>query len=254
MNASTMNASPPHDAPLPPWRTPTRAMTYNIRLGIQRGLPALAQVIQAHSPDLLAIQEVGQRWIMGPEGDTTEAMRQLTGLEHATFAPCILREPDARYGHALLSRWPLDAIHLEPLPQRQDEPRALLHARVLHPDGPLTVLATHLSWLPSDRPDQGLLLLERVEQALAAGQRLILMGDLNEDDPHASWLDALKQRLWDADAAQARMTYPSDQPRHRLDYLMTNIAPWQRVQVTPEAHASDHYPVAASLLPQAERP
>lgn len=228
-----------------------QVMTYNIRLGIQQGLNAIAQTIAPLAPDLLAIQEVGRRWKMGPEGDTTAELSELTGLPYSTYVPCII-ERDAQgheqqYGHALLSRWPLTTLHLEPLPQNEDEPRALLHTSMAHPSGELIILSTHLSWLISDRPDQGQLLLERAKEAIAAKQRLIILGDLNEDDPSALWLESLKALMYDADHQLARLTYPSSAPRLRLDYLLTNIKPWQDPRIIEDQTSSDHFPLTATL-------
>lgn len=228
-----------------------QVMTYNIRLGIQQGLNAIADAISPYSPDLLALQEVGHHWKMGPTGDTTATLSALTGLPHAIYVPCI-KERDAQgqpqqYGHALMARWPLVPLKLEPLPQDEDEPRALLHARLEHPSGPVLILSTHLSWLISDRPAQGKLLLERAEAAIAADERLIIMGDLNEDDPSALWLESLKALMYDADHHLSRLTYPSSAPRLRLDYLLTNIKPWRDPTIIQDQATSDHFPLTATL-------
>lgn len=223
-------------------------MTYNIRLGIQQGLPALSQVIQRFAPDVLAIQEVGSHWKMGPPGDTTTTLSTLTGLEHALYVPCII-EQSARYGHALLSRWPISAHTIIPLEQLKDEPRALLQATITPPQrAPITIISTHLSWLESDRPTQGAQLLQLAQTLISQGHKLIIMGDLNEDSPAAAWHQQLLTTLHDADHTLRRLTYPSSAPRLRLDYLLTNIAPWQQPHIIEDAQASDHFPLSA-LLP-----
>ncbi len=218
--------------------------TYNIRLGIQQGLDAIAQAAMAcgRSPDLLAIQEVGSAWTMGPPGDTTATLASALSLPHAHYVPAILAG-DARYGHALLSRYPLTALEHVALTRLEDEPRVLLHARVDAPEGPIHLLTTHLSWLEQDRPAQGAQLVERALALDADGAHVIIMGDLNEHD--APWLSALRARFADADAAMQRLTYPAHAPRLRLDYLWTNQGQWGEVCVGPDAEASDHLALSA---------
>src|SRR6056297_1320435 len=101
--------------------------TYNIRLGIQQGLQAVAEVLQkAPGLDIVAVQEVGDSWQMGPSGDSTAHLAQLLGLDHFIHVPALTEESSdgsrARYGHALLSRWPLQYSTIVALPQYEDEP------------------------------------------------------------------------------------------------------------------------------------
>jgi endonuclease/exonuclease/phosphatase family metal-dependent hydrolase len=230
-----------------------RLMTYNIRLGIQQGLEPLAQHITAQQADVVALQEVGDRWVMGPSGDTTRDLSRMTALPHALHAAAILRthkdsDQLARYGHALLSRWPLlnPTVHL--LPIVKDEQRTILSVTLDAPSGPLLLLTTHLSWLIQDRPTHGQHLLNLARHEISRGRRVVIMGDLNEDDPQAPWLQSLRAITLDADLDAARLTFPSKAPRVRLDFLFTNAGSWRDVTVTPDPLASDHLPLAATLV------
>lgn len=221
-----------------------RFMTYNIRLGRQRGVDAIADVIHAQRPDVVALQEVGRGWREGPAGDTTRTLAGRLALPHHLHVPAI-DEAGALYGHALLSRWPIASSEVEPLPRGVDEPRVLLRAVIDTPRGPLTLLTTHLSWI-EDRPAQGEVLRQRALALAEQGARVVVMGDLNEHEP-TPWLEALREHLHDADAALARPTYPADAPRIRIDYLLSSHGEWREVAVPRELDASDHRPVCATL-------
>jgi endonuclease/exonuclease/phosphatase family metal-dependent hydrolase len=224
-----------------------RLMTYNIRLGIQQGLDPIARHITAQRADVVALQEVGDHWVMGPSGDTTRELSRLTELPYALHIGTILRREEARYGHALLSRWPLRSPTVHMLPIVKDEQRAILSVTLDAPDGPILLLTTHLSWLIQDRPAHGALLTDMAAHEIAQGNRVVIMGDLNEDDPEAPWLQSLRAIMSDADHDLARLTFPSKAPRVRLDLLLTSIGTWREVTVVEDAQASDHFALAATL-------
>lgn len=225
-----------------------RLMTYNIRLGKQLGLEPIAEIIRAHDPDLLAVQEIGDRRSEGPPGDGVARLARACELPHHHHARTIPTPggPGA-YGHALLSRWPLRDLTKTPLPRDVDEPRALLTALVDAPAGPLLSVSTHLSWI-EDRPTQGAELLEHITSLCERHptRPLVLMGDLNEPGP-TSWLAGLAQLLEDADARRDRPTYPASGPTARIDYIWARGGALEDVRVPHEPDASDHLPVLATL-------
>jgi len=232
-------------------RQPVRFLTWNVRLGIQQGVPALAAVVAELRPDVAALQEVGDGWTMGPPGDTTAELAAATGLPHHRHVVAIEEPPGARFGQSLLSRWPIEAAEVTALPQEVDEPRKVLTARLAHPDGPLVVVATHLSHLDEERPRQGLVLADLAARAAGeagAGVPVVALGDLNEPG-RPPWLLRLLQGFEDADAVEARLTFPAAEPRDRRDYLLVHGGTWSDPQVPEETEASDHRPVAAVLHP-----
>ena len=222
-----------------------RSMTYNIRLGIQQGLDALASVIRSHDPDIIALQEVGQNWKMGPAGDTTAALAEILGFEHHRFVPCIDESPHF-YGHALLSKHPILESKDVLLPKEVDEPRVLTQSRLDTPDGEIVLLSTHLSWI-EDRDAQGEVLADLAHALHEHGERVVIMSDLNEEHRPA-WFVRLLEVYQDADSQQERLTFPSDKPRIRIDYLLANQGSWEDVLVTEEREASDHLPLSGLLV------
>lgn len=228
-----------------------RVMTYNIRLGIQQGLEAVAAVIAEASPDLVVLQEVGCFWTMGPAGDTARELAELVGLSHAIYSPAIREarqghDTPACYGHALLSRHPVRHHEQWFLPQLADEPRTALFSILETPHGALHVVSTHLSHRVTDRPAQAVFLVERMARLGALPGPLMLLGDLNEE-PGVPWLRSLCETWADADADASRSTWPADEPRMRIDYLLAQGATWSDAVVLENADASDHRALMATL-------
>lgn len=220
--------------------------TYNIRLAIQGGVNAIAHTIQSWAvPDILAIQEVGLNWVMGPSGDTTSALAQALGLPHSFYVPAIKEEHpgggEAQYGHALLSRWPITDAQTVHLPQRADEQRMLLKTQIESPQGSLTLISTHLSHRSSDRPEQGQFLLDWLAKSASERPRFV-MGDLNATSEE-TWMQTLLSSWEDADGALDRPTYPAKAPTRRIDYILGQGATCLEATVLSERAASDHRPL-----------
>ena len=226
--------------------TSLRVTTYNIRLGIQLGTPAVAVALDRLRPELVALQEVGQFWTMGPPGDTSTEIAAALGFPNNLYVTAIWGEDAANYGHALMSAHPLEPIAYVNLPRKLDEPRVLLHARLSHPiHGDLHILSTHLSYKPSDRPAQGEALTDLALYLHERQEKVLVMGDLNEEgDP--AWMRRLRTVFRGADDALARPTYPSTKPRLKLDYILTNAGSLTDPIVTEDSATSDHLPLSTT--------
>lgn len=227
---------------------PTWAIaTYNIRLGIQRGLPAIATSLsKLGRPHILAVQEIGDHWRMGPPGNSCAKLSRLLALPHHVFVPTIVDDSQdsraARYGHALFSQWPISDHEIIPLPRHQDEPRALLRSRVQTPTAAIEVLSTHLSHRQSDRPAQGQFLHQWLDANPRTTDGRFLLGDLNAPCSEP-WMAHLLQRFNDADDAEQRPTFPEEDPVQRIDYILGDGVDLHRVEVASATGASDHRPI-----------
>jgi endonuclease/exonuclease/phosphatase family metal-dependent hydrolase len=226
-----------------------RVMTYNIRHG--RGLDGrvdlgrIAAVIEAHAPDVVALQEVDAFRTRSGATDQAEDLARRLGME-ARFAPCIVTG-DERYGIATLSRRPLGEHRQVCLPQgapaRFSEPRCALVTRVTWGLREVDVINTHLSLRRGERSAQ-LAALTRLE----ACADLVLVGDLNctpGAPPFRALLDHLRSTPW------AQATWPSRWPILRLDHVLYRgalAAAGAVVVGSREARrASDHLPVLATF-------
>lgn len=163
------------------------------------------------------------------------------------------------YGVALVSRLPVLSWHslrltsfwgrlpmLVPTPKGRlvpllvpDEPRAALAAVVQTELGPLTVMGTHLSFLPG----RAVLQLKRIQAWSRAlpGPR-VLLGDLNLPG-------ALPARLTGWRRLADEPTFPAHRPRQQLDHAMADgLERVHRVEArTVRGEVSDHCAVVIDL-------
>lgn len=214
--------------------------------------------------DLLALQEVDRGQPRSHRLDLTAVVADgaahrfvpaLVGTPGGTWRPAdgdALGEPE--YGVGLVSRYPVRSWHVLRLaPARvtapvllpgtrsvlwlKDEPRVAVAAVVDAPDGPLTVAATHLSFVPGWNAVQ-LRRLSRWLRALPAPR--LLLGDLNLPARAAGAASGMQV------LARAR-TFPAPAPRVQLDHVLgTGLGPVRDVQ-TPSVPVSDHRPLVVEL-------
>lgn len=223
-----------------------KLMSYNIRNGIGIGIDniqdigRIARVILREAPDLVALQEldsatlrVDGRYIPGELG-------RMTGM-HATFGRAI-GFAGGSYGIGLLSRTEPLAVRSIPLPGRE-EARVLLMAEF--PD--YTVCITHLSLTPEDR----LASLPIIREATDTCRKPVLLaGDFNTGNAAAvlAGLGGGFRILSDT----TRMTFPSDNPAVRIDYILGRGLPTSATvaesAVDHTATASDHCPLWVTLV------
>ncbi|WP_421741583.1 endonuclease/exonuclease/phosphatase family protein [Cellulomonas sp.] len=214
-----------------------------------------ADAVRDLDADVLALQEVDRDQPRSHGADLTVVAAEAMGAPAHRFVATLHGEPGlwtaatgdhqpavASYGIALLSRHPVRSWHVLQLPVLRrrapvrwpdarwptlvrDEPRAALVAVVEHPDGPLTVVATHLTYIPGWNRRQ---LRQLVGLLRPYPRPLALMGDLNiERDPavRTSGLRALAT----AD------TFPVAEPDRQLDHILGDGS----IQPTGPARAVD---------------
>jgi endonuclease/exonuclease/phosphatase family metal-dependent hydrolase len=205
--------------------TVLRVMSWNLRGAARPRLDAVVEVVQAHEPDVLALQEVrrGQaRRIAGLLGWRKPAW----AFKHNPYWPAWwLAE-----GLAVLSRHRLavhPAIVLTPSAGRRAfQRRILVPAEVLlDEDRRALVIDAHLSSGDDDAPraEQG----RHVLSILPGTLPTVLVGDLNAT-PRAESIKVLLAGgfvdAWPAGGApgETGFTYPANAPRRRIDYVMVH--------------------------------
>lgn len=216
--------------------------------------------------DLLGIQEVDRGQPRSAHLDLTAEVAAGLGAEHYRFAAALVGTPggswrpagdgedsEACYGVGLVSRLPVRSWHVRRLGAARvsapivlpgsrrvmwlkDEPRVAVAAVVDRPDGPLTVCATHLSFVPGWNAWQ----LRRLAGWLAElpGPTLLL-GDLNL--PYGAGLVSGLEVL-----ARAK-TYPAPDPKVQLDHVLARSVGPARTVETPVVDVSDHRPLVVTL-------
>lgn len=229
-----------------------RVVTYNIRHG--RGvddrvdLARTADVLRALAPDLVGLQEVDERVTRSGSVDEAAAIGEALGMHHAFGA--FMEYQGGRYGMAILSRFPIVRATPLRLPDG-NEPRVALVAEVRLPGGrALAVVNVHFDWVADDgfRHAQAVRLAAHLD---SLAMPYVLLGDFN-DEPGSRTIALFRARASEAEKpADGRFTYPSVRPEKEIDFIFA--APreaWRAgpARVVAETVASDHRPVAATLI------
>lgn len=221
--------------------------------------------------DVLAIQEVDRHQARSKHMHQTEVVAEGLGAGWHRFVPAVWGEPGAQwepvdatdvddgqraaYGVGLMSRLPVqetDVLRFPPAPlpmpllvpgqglaRVDDEPRVAVSAVVEGPSGQVTVVATHLSFVPGFNVRQLRQLVAWVSEKPAPR---LLLGDLN--------LPGGLPRLISGWTQLARTpTYPSWKPRVQFDHALADgISTSQVRKVTSRRlPVSDHNALSVTL-------
>ena len=237
-----------------------RVMSYNIEAG-NHDLGRIAEVIRASAPDVAGLQEVDVHWAERSNfADEASVLGQRLGM-HVRFARIYHiaegsgGQPPREFGVALLSRYPFTAWQNDTLTRLStQDPNAvparapgLLEATIDVRGTPVRVFNTHLDYRADPRVRQ-----QQVAEMLGYidGTRAptLVLGDMNAA-PDAAEIQPLLERLADSwpSFGGPGLTYPSDTPRERIDYVL--VSPHFRVRsaAVPVTLASDHRPVVVDL-------
>ena len=192
-----------------------KQMSYIIRNGIGidniQDIGRIARVILREAPDLVALQELDSATLRVGGRYIPGDLGRMTRM-HATFVP------------------------------GREEARVLLMAEF--PD--YTVCVTHLSLTPEDRHASLPLILQATD---TCRKPVLLAGDFNTGDAAAvlAGLGGGFRILSDT----TRMTFPSDNPAVRIDYILGRGLPTSATvtesAVDHTATASDHCPLWVTL-------
>lgn len=228
-----------------------------------------ASAVEVLDADVLAMQEVDRNQARSGNADLTAVAAEAMGASERCFVAAVTgtpggtwsvatgdEPPDATaYGIALLSRHQVrgwDVVRLPALPLRvptwsrgrrrlelvRDEPRVAVRARVGTPRGELTIVNTHLSFLPGWGRRQLRVLL----RAIGDTSPLVLMGDLNLARSTAIATTGMT-------ALAVVDTFPADTPTRQLDHVLARgLDDWVvRGSSARELAVSDHRALVADL-------
>ena len=221
-----------------------RVLSWNIHGGVgpdrRYDLDRVVELAAAHDADVVALQEIDSRGER--EASPLRKLKEALG-EHAAEARTI-SAPDGHYGHAVISRFPLEETRVHDLSFGAREPRCAIATEVAAPGGRLRLVTTHL----------GLSILERRMQAarlaeLAQASRgpCVVMGDFNDWFSFGWVRSRLKREL---PARTMQRTFPSSWPVLRLDRVYCG-RPARLLRSWTDARArtvSDHLPIVADIV------
>lgn len=229
------------------------AMAYNIHHGEntdqQYNLQAIADVINAQNPALVALNEVDKAWSSRSNLDDQPArLAQMTGL-NPCYGPNLTNVGGGQYGNLVLSRSVILECKNTLLPKfnATSEQRGLAEVLVDVNGTKLRFYATHLQHDNAD--DRRVQVNEIARYTDTQPEPKIIGGDFNAV-PSASELQPMYVRFidaWQAKGVGNGYTYPSDQPTARIDYVFHSPAIGTNSVRVPQSLASDHLPVVADV-------
>ncbi|MBI5032257.1 MAG: endonuclease/exonuclease/phosphatase family protein [Chloroflexi bacterium] len=229
---------------------PVRVMTYNVHAGFdtngQLNPEAIAQTIEKVNPDIIGLQEVERGWYIDSSVDLLMWLSRRLGMPYV-FGPTA----DRLWGNAILSRYPIKQWGNVPLPPRDLKlKRGFTWARIDVGNGDeVFFIATHYHHIENDteiRQQQSPEIVKFWNQQ----PRTIFMGDLNAS-PDAKEIGMLRDAgLKDAFALIGTgegLSWPSDNPNQRIDYIWVSSDLNVRDLQMPTSTASDHLGVAVTV-------
>ena len=206
----------------------------------------LREAVAGLDADVIGLQEVDRSQPRSGLADQTAVVAEALGARWFRFVPAVDGTPGETwtpssaddgatttgptYGVGLVSRLPVLACHVRrfgPAPlglplyvpgnrgltMVPDEPRVALAAVVESPRGPMTVITTHLSFVPGWNVKQ---LRDLVGWAASMPGPRVLMGDFNLPGAVPRVVSRWHQVL-------RGPTYPSWGPRVQLDHVLTDV-------------------------------
>lgn len=240
---------------------PLRVLTFNILTGHdlygRLDLGRTADVIAATEPDVVGLQEVDRHYAERSEyADQTAELADRLGWS-GEFSPGLDSDPEPgrsqrrQFGDAILTPHRIvrfTAHRLENLPSDDPglETRGVGHAELEIAGRRLQVFNTHLDhrW-PEHRQHQAQQVRALID---ATAGPAVVTGDFNAAREDAE-VEIIGSGFADAAAdldPQAALTFPSDVPNRRLDYVFARELRPVRAAVL-NVRTSDHRPLLAEL-------
>lgn len=212
-------------------------------------MEAIARVINAEKPDLVALQEIDVHTSRsGKDLDQAQELGRLTGMK-AYFSKGI-DYAGGEYGVAVLSRFPIEETFKMDLPVQNGtngEPRTLAAVTVkVSKKQKLIFGSTHLDLKEVNRESQS---KQIVEQYKNEKLPVIIAGDFNAL-PTSGVIQYLDQHFTRTCVDNCGGTIPVKNPNRTIDFIMYKPTDAMEVvshKVIDEQYASDHLPIVAEI-------
>ena len=237
--------------------------TYNIHKGLSQFnrrfvLPELRERLRGLDADILFLQEVqGERIRIAQRHAAYPAQPQHEFLAHEIWPHSIYGRnavyEEGHHGNAILSRFPILGWENQDISAHGFERRGVLHCEVALPQREVVLhcLCVHLGLFKQWRGRQFGALVERINRMVPEGAPLILAGDFNDWNNHASRLLAHELHLHEAfDASHGRLarSYPVGLPLLRMDRIYVRGLEIRHCEVHAWRKISDHAALSAALV------
>lgn len=232
-----------------------KVMAYNVHhcnppsAGNKIDMEAIAKVINAEKPDLVALQEIDVHTSRsGKELDQAAELGRLTGMK-AYFSKGI-DFGGGEYGVAVLSRFPIEETFRMDLPVldgTKGEPRTIAAVTVkVSKKKKLIFASTHLDLKQLNRINQSNQIIEKYKDEKIP---VIIAGDFNAV-VGTEEMDLLDKHFVRTCVENCGGTIPVKNPNRTIDYIIFKPSKNFKVishKVIDEQYASDHLPIVAEL-------
>jgi endonuclease/exonuclease/phosphatase family metal-dependent hydrolase len=243
--------------------TTLKIATYNIHKGMSQFnrrmvLPELRERLRELDADILFLQEVrgeltriARRHAGSPQQPQHEFLAQEI-WPHSIYGKNAVYE-EGHHGNAILSRYPILRWDNQDISAHGFESRGVLHCELSLPHGsePLHCLCVHLGLFKRGRGRQFGALVERISSMVPEHAPLILAGDFNDWNNHASRLLAHELRLhevFDASHGKLARSFPAGLPLLRMDRIYVRGLDIRHSEVFAWRRISDHAALSATLV------
>ena len=207
----------------------------------------MAAAIRKEEPDIVGLNEMRGAGQNEEYAAQVDILSELTGMKYFHFAPAIEFPGGGPYGNGFLSRLPIVKAETVMIPDPEEkkydgyyETRCILKATL---EGGITVLCSHFGLNPDELENAVSTVVENLSP-----EKCILMGDFNMK-PEDNTLLSIRAKMRDtADAFEGeRLSWPSDAPRVKIDYVFVSPDVEVLSADIPATVASDHRPHVATV-------
>lgn len=226
-----------------------KVMTYNLRFGERASLEQFAEHIKAFKPDFVALQEVDSKTYRerAPKQNGKDFITELgyrTEM-YPLYGKSIVYK-DGYYGIGILSKHPYFKVEKMMLPRLQKKEQRVMLQGTFEINGKdtITFACTHLDYFAEDTR---FVQIQMITEALSKSPYpTILGGDFNARPDSKTIRKGMAdwKLLTDND-----LTFPSDKPSIKIDYLWGDPeSDWRIVRTQAvQSLLSDHLPVVTEL-------
>ncbi|WP_319589413.1 endonuclease/exonuclease/phosphatase family protein [uncultured Draconibacterium sp.] len=228
-----------------------KIMTFNVHRGESASgvfnLDAIADVIKAHDPDYVALQEVDLNTVRNGKIDMAKVLGEKTNMNYC-FGRAIYYQ-EGEYGNAILSKNNIDSEDNFVLPSINEERAALRISSKLAGSQSFSFVSTHLDYGEDNNSNTARInAAKRINDEFAINEiPAIIAGDFN-DTPASECIAVLKEK-WNFADTNNNPTFPSTNPVKKIDYIAFYPASrWTVVDVKViNTSASDHNPLLLTV-------
>lgn len=235
--------------------------TYNIHKGLSQFnrrvvLHELRERLRELDADIVFLQEVQGALLAsrlaGHSGQPQhEFLAHETWPHHAYGMNAVY--DNGHHGNAIVSRYPILSWDNQDVSTNGFESRGMLHCEIALPDKaqPLHCVCVHFNLTKRGRGIQFNALVERIRRVVPENAPLVIAGDFNDWNNHATRLLAKELQLYEvfeAKSGRLARSYPARLPLFRLDRIYVRGLDIQHSEMHPWRKISDHAALSATLV------